>query len=118
MCGKVFFQAEAAINKMGAHVIDEFEEGACEMKCTCLDEELTKGVTLIKMDIEGAELRALKGAKDVIMKNRPKLAICVYHRKEHIIEIYQWIKSLNLGYKFYLRHPWRHSMLDTVLFAI
>ena len=35
-------------------------------------------VTFIKMDIEGAEVDALMGARDVITRDRPVLAVCVY----------------------------------------
>jgi hypothetical protein len=70
----------------------------------------------IKMDIEGSELNALKGAKKVICKYRPKLAISVYHHPEDIYEIPKWIESLNLGYKFYLGHFTTHRD-ETILFA-
>lgn len=44
-------------------------------------------VTFIKMDIEGAEMYALEGAKKRIIANRPKLAICIYHSDEDMIRI-------------------------------
>jgi len=73
--------------------------------------------TFVKMDIEGSELEALHGARQTIQKYRPKLAICVYHKKEDMLDIYEYIKGLNLNYKFYLRH---HSgdFTETVLYAV
>ena len=70
----------------------------------------------IKMDIEGAELEALKGAEDSIRRYRPKLAISVYHHLPDFWEISQWIDGLGLGYCFYLRHFTIHAE-ETVLFA-
>lgn len=69
------------------------------------------------MDIEGAELEALYGAKRIISEQRPKLAISIYHRPEDIVELSHLIMKYNDSYKFYLRH---HSIVswDTVLYAI
>ena len=74
-------------------------------------------VTMIKMDIEGYELKALMGAKQIIKEQKPKLAICAYHTFSHLWEIPLLIKSLNPDYKIYLRH---HTNLDceTVCYAI
>lgn len=71
----------------------------------------------IKMDIEGAELDALKGAEASIRKHRPKLAISLYHRPEDFTEIPRYIDSLRLGYTFYLEH---HTLYqnETVLFCV
>ena len=55
-------------------------------------------VSLIKMDIEGAEPAALRGAARVIAAHRPALAISVYHRVDHLWAIPLWIRELNLGY--------------------
>ena len=73
-------------------------------------------VDFIKMDIEGAELQALKGAEESIRRFCPKLAITVYHSLADFWEIPQWIAQLGLGYQFYLRHFTIHSE-ETVLFA-
>lgn len=74
-------------------------------------------ITFIKMDIEGAELEALKGAENTIRKHKPKLGICVYHKKEDLIEIPQYLDSLKLGYRFYLRNM-NAIPTDLVLYAL
>lgn len=73
-------------------------------------------IDFIKMDIEGSELEALKGAKQTITQHKPKLAISIYHQLQDFWEIPQWIDSLNLDYTFRLRHFTIHSE-ETVLFA-
>lgn len=74
-------------------------------------------VTFIKMDVEGAELESLKGAERVIRKDRPKLAICIYHKPEDMITLPLYIKSLVPEYKFYLR-SYSNSYNEMVLYAI
>ena len=73
--------------------------------------------TFIKMDIEGAELGALKGAQETIRRHRPKLAISVYHKKEDLFTIPEYIKSLVPDYRLYLR---KHapSATELVLYAL
>ncbi|MBM9538571.1 FkbM family methyltransferase [Desulfobulbus alkaliphilus] len=70
----------------------------------------------IKMDIEGAEVAALQGSINTLRHFRPKLAISVYHDVAHFFQIPNFIASLNLGYKFFLRHYTIHQE-ETVLFA-
>lgn len=74
-------------------------------------------VTLIKMDIEGSELEALKGTQNILLTSKPNLAICVYHKPEDLITIPQFIQSLVPEYTFYLRHHQNVSW-DTVLYAV
>ena len=71
----------------------------------------------IKMDIEGAEKQALKGAKEIIKRDKPMLAICVYHKNDDFIKIPELIKEIVPEYRFYLRH---HNVAgtETVLYAV
>lgn len=61
------------------------------------------GVTYIKMNIEGSELQALKGAEKTIKKYKPKLAIAGYHKTWDLWRVPQVISEMNSGYKIYLR---------------
>lgn len=73
-------------------------------------------VGFIKMDIEGAELPALRGAERTLRRFRPKLAIAVYHSPADYYTIPQWLDSLGLGYRFYMDHFTIYGE-ETVLFA-
>lgn len=77
-------------------------------KCDTLDHMIGDNrVTLIKMDIEGAEVNALQGARNIITMQRPKLAICVYHNLSDYWEIPILLKKMVPEYHLGLRH---HSM--------
>ncbi len=76
-----------------------------------------KKATLIKMDIEGAELSTLKGAAKTIKKYKPSLAICIYHKKADLYEIPQYIHRLVAEYRFYVR-IYSHNSHELVLYAI
>lgn len=97
----------AKIDEMGDDII----------QCVAIDDVL-QGFhpTFIKMDIEGAEIEALKGAKNTIIENHPQLAICVYHSLSDIWEIPLLLRSFYDGYKFYLR-SYNYMGLETVLYA-
>ncbi len=69
-----------------------------------VDNRIRDNVTFIKMDIEGAELRALEGARSTIIEHRPKLYVCAYHRNEDMFALPFKIKELYEGYKIYFRH--------------
>jgi len=97
-----------------ASKVNEF--GNVEIQTATID-SLEKKATFIKMDIEGSELAALHGAEQTIKTCHPKLAISVYHKFEDLLEIPQYIYSLDSSYKFYMR---RHSHLvhEFVLYAV
>jgi FkbM family methyltransferase len=94
--------------------------GTIECEMTTIDEFVEKDnikVDMIKMDIEGEELKALYGAVKTIEKYKPKLAICIYHNGgEDMLTVPLALYKLNLGYKFYIR-KFHMSIQETVLFA-
>ncbi|EOS29442.1 FkbM family methyltransferase [Lachnospiraceae bacterium 28-4] len=74
-------------------------------------------VTFIKMDIEGAELKALEGARNTIIINHPRLAVCIYHKALDVVDIASYLLELVPEYKFYIRQ-YASNMWETVLYAV
>ncbi len=73
-------------------------------------------IDFIKLDVEGAELRALKGAEQILRRDRPRLAVSLYHRAADWVDIPAYLDELALGYRFSLGHFTVHHE-ETVLFA-
>ncbi len=77
-----------------------------------------RDVTFIKMDIEGAEMNAVKGAANTIRRCCPIMAISVYHKTEDLFCIQLEIERIAAGaYDFYLRH-YSPTMIETILYAV
>lgn len=103
----------------GTQLVEESIANAQETTLVSLDDVLQgKRVTVLKYDIEGAEMKGIKGARNILQEQKPKLAICLYHRPEDLWEIPCLINEINSNYKMIVKH---HSMInftDTVLYAI
>ncbi|MCL1857014.1 MAG: FkbM family methyltransferase, partial [Kiritimatiellaeota bacterium] len=98
--------------------INDVSENTVAISVKTLDGLNLNNVSFIKMDIEGAELKALKGAEKTILRDKPKLAICIYHSKEDMIDIAEYIHALVPEYRLYIRHHNRWPLWqDTVLYA-
>lgn len=88
------------------------------VETVCLDECLGGNrVSFIKMDIEGAEWKALQGAKKIIAVQKPKMAVCVYHRLEDMWKIPVFLKKLVPEYKIAVRHHAKFWVSETVCYA-
>lgn len=77
----------------------------------------TNPPTLLKLDIEGAELDAIAGARKTIRAHRPVVAACVYHTPDHLWRVPLAIHALMPDAKFYLR-PHMAEGWDTVCYAV
>lgn len=116
-CGNIGFVSGLG----GSSCIENKERGTyadSEIKVVDLD-SVAKGeeISFIKMDIEGAEEQALLGAKRIIAEQKPKLAICVYHKPEDIIELPALVLAMRPDYKLAFRHYSVNSACETVMYA-
>lgn len=94
------------------------ENGEFEVDVAALDELLPDAnITLMKLDVEGAELDALHGAAKTIRRCKPKLAISVYHKRDDIFELPLFVRQLHPGYKLFLRH-FSTTFSETTLLAV
>ncbi len=112
--GVLSFSANSAFD---SHITDAGQ--GVEVPCEQLDVILAdkSAPTLVKMDIEGAEVSALKGMRDLITEHQPILAICLYHRQDDLWAIPSLINSFVGGYRYFLKS---HSLdgWDLVLYAV
>lgn len=75
-------------------------------------------VTFVKMDIEGAEYNAISGMTELIKRNKPIVAMCVYHRRDDFYRLTDLLESIcENEYSYYLRQ-YRFTPTETVCYAI
>lgn len=108
----------SSTGKIDASIIRSRSEAGFQITARAIDDIVgNDDVTFIKMDIEGAELEALRGSCKTIKKCRPKLAISIYHKPEDMYEIPLYILGIDPTYKLYLRH-YSNTDAETVLYAV
>ena len=106
------------VGKGSSSGITVSDENSIQIQSDEIDDVLDgKKVTFIKMDVEGYELASLKGARRIIENQRPKLAICIYHKLNDLWEIQKYIESVVDGYKYYIR-AYEDTATELVLYAI
>lgn len=78
--------------------------------------DMGEKITFVKMDIEGAEIEALYGAKNHILRDRPRMAICIYHKIDDLWEIPALIHKWLPDYELFIRH-YGMRCYGTILYA-
>jgi len=94
------------------------EKGAKVLMTTIdnyINENNIKSVDLIKIDIEGFEQKALKGAIKTIKTFKPILAISIYHNANDFFEIKPMLEDLNIDYKFYIKKSNPFSLNEEIM---
>ncbi len=92
--------------------------GSMEVESVPLD-EICQGLspTYLKMDTEGSEPEALLGARRVLEQDAPALAICSYHRQDHLWRVPALIRAASDRHCFFLR-PQLLDVWDLVCYAV
>lgn len=92
--------------------------GGVDVRCVRLDDFLgSRAPTYIKMDIEGAELDALDGAKISLRQHTPLVAACAYHTQDHLWRLPLTLRKVSPTYSLFLRSH-RYECWDTVCYAV
>ena len=92
------------------------QQGVMVIPVRAMDDLSLGPVSVIKLDIEGAEIPALRGAAVTISRYKPKLAIAAYHKADDLMSIPDTIREIRQDYTFRVRH---HSAYhnDTIIYA-
>ncbi|WP_022760883.1 FkbM family methyltransferase [Butyrivibrio sp. AD3002] len=105
-------------NSTFARVVENASDNGIAVNLRSIDDvKECRDATYIKMDIEGSEMDTLIGASETIKRNKPKLAICIYHSNIDMLRIIPFVNKLNSSYRLFVRHHSRGTS-ETVLYAI
>lgn len=98
--GKVFLKENSVSNSANQVKYD----GEIEIDKISLDEDIKSNISMIKMDIEGGEINAIKGCEKHIRNDCPKLMLSAYHSNSDFVVLPKIIESIRNDYKFYFRY--------------
>lgn len=103
---------------ISSHITSDTDQNSSCIECISFENQFGTDVPLsfIKLDIEGAEIQAINGMKNIIKKFHPKLAISIYHKPEDLWQIPLLIHELVPEYKLYIRH-FGHNYFGTNVYA-
>lgn len=87
-----------------ANKVGDSQNGNISISVTTIDEDIKEKISIIKMDIEGDEQKALDGGRKHIINDSPLLLISIYHSNYDLFEIPNKIHEMNPNYNFYLRY--------------
>jgi FkbM family methyltransferase len=97
---------------MGSHVSSS---GGVEVPCVKLD-DVVEDATFIKMDVEGFEARALRGAAQLIARAKPRMAIASYHYANDLLDVADTLREIVPGHRLHLRHHYSF-FYDSIIYA-
>lgn len=93
------------------------ESGKLMIEVDLIDHVTDQAPTLIKMDVEGFESGALKGAENKIRSHKPRIAVSAYHKANDLWQLPEMISNIHDDYDIFLRH-YTESIYETVLFFV
>lgn len=115
----MIFESHNADNGLGSKFVatsDTESNTERYTKVVSIDDQIQGKYTFLKADIESYEYKMILGAKDGICRNKPLLAICIYHNAVDLYSIPLLIHSLIKEYHMAVRHH-SNTLLETVLYC-
>jgi len=104
-------------NGLGASIVHDRSQADYLLNTTTIDDALNnRRASQIALDIEGAEQKALLGARNTIKRDKPNLCICLYHSLDDYFRIPQIVNDYG-GYKLYIKQHSTLCPIETVLYA-
>jgi FkbM family methyltransferase len=76
-----------------------------------------RGVTFVKVDVEGAELDFLRGARAILRRYAPTVAVCMYHRFSDLWSIPALLSRALPNHRYFLREHGRDGW-ESVFYAV
>ncbi|AUC87641.1 hypothetical protein CW735_05025 [Alteromonas sp. MB-3u-76] len=115
-----FIASTDTVHTMQARVMDESDAvSEVLVPADSLDNYVaSKSIipSFFKLDIEGAELEAIEGARETLTHNKPKIALSAYHEPNDIWQIPELVNEINPFYQFYFCHHSQH-LFDSVVYG-
>jgi len=92
--------------------------GKTEISGNSVDNIINEEISLIKVDVEGAEEKAIEGAQKTIEKYEPNMIISLYHRSEDVFKLPLLIHKNYPFYKLFIRQPPYVPCWDLQLYCV
>lgn len=87
-----------------------------KVRAAALDTLVDAACTFLKIDIEGYEMKMLRGAKRIITSQKPLVAVAAYHHECDVPDIAQTLLTYNPKYRLYLRSYMNYQ--EMILYAV
>ena len=116
---EMYFDDDLQNGGLDAQILKSPKEDAIKIPTDTID-NLSQGekIDYIFLDVEGAEQKVLRGARQSISRYVPKLGICIYHTFDDYIEIPRILaEEYGEKYSFYVRQHSVINRIETVLYA-
>jgi FkbM family methyltransferase len=116
-CGLSDHRGTGSFSQTGLTDGQFVEGGGLPVEVDSLDHAVEDRITFLKLDVEGAEAHAIRGARGHIADHSPALAIAAYHKPQDLWALARQIRGVNSDYSFYLRH-YTQVAYETVLYGL
>jgi len=113
---EMMFESYDLQNGLGSKFVQDTTADGISCKIVALDDIISDTVTFLKADIESYEYKMLLGGQKLIQRDKPHIAVCIYHNAVDLYSIPLLIKSMVKDYQMAVRH-YSNTLAETVLYC-